>query len=214
MISTENRNRLIYGIIYIIFILFCISYSSLSCSVLFGLIGVICIHEMWKLRKGKTKIFAILYVVIPFILIQILIWNYLSFNIYEKENWNFEPILYLVILTSVYDSFAYVVGVRFGKNKIMPSISPKKSWEGFFGGFIFTAFASAYFFNGNITTFLFYSFLIPISATTGDFIESAYKRQAGVKDSGNLIPGHGGILDRMDSLLISISIISLLIIYT
>ena len=214
MISIENRNRLIYGIIYIIFILFGISYSSLSCSVLFGLIGVICIYEMWKLRKGKTKIFAISYVLIPFFLIQILIWNYLSLNAYETKIWNFEPILYLVILTSVYDSFAYIVGVRLGKNKIIPSISPKKSWEGFFGGFVFTAFASAYFFNDNITTFLFYSFLIPISATTGDFIESSYKRQAGVKDSGNLIPGHGGMLDRMDSLLISISIISLLIIYT
>ena len=56
MISIENRNRLIYGIIYIIFILFGISYSSLSCSALFGLIGIICIYEMWKLRKGKTKI--------------------------------------------------------------------------------------------------------------------------------------------------------------
>ena len=136
MISEENRNRLIYGIIYIISLLFGITYSTLSCSVLFGLIGVICLHEMWKLRKGKTKIFAILYVLTPFILIQILIWNYLSFNIYDTENWNFKPILYLVILTSVYDSFAYLVGVRFGKNKIIPTISPKKSWEGFFGGFL------------------------------------------------------------------------------
>ena len=92
MISEENRNRLIYGIIYIISLLFGITYSTLSCSVLFGLIGVICLHEMWKLRKGKTKIFAILYVLTPFILIQILIWNYLSFNIYDTENWNFEPI--------------------------------------------------------------------------------------------------------------------------
>ena len=67
MISIENRNRLIYGTIYIIFILFGISYSSLSCSVLFALIGVICIYEMWKLRKGKTKIFAISYILIPFL---------------------------------------------------------------------------------------------------------------------------------------------------
>ncbi|MDC1063028.1 phosphatidate cytidylyltransferase [Flavobacteriales bacterium] len=214
MISEENRNRLIYGIIYITFLLFGITFSTLSCSVLFGIIGVICLHEIWKLRKGKKKIFAILYVFTPFILIQILIWKYLSFNIYDTENWNFEPILYLVILTSIYDTFAYLVGVRFGKNKIIPTISPKKSWEGFFGGFLFTAFASAYFFNNDTTTFLFYSFLIPISATTGDFIESSFKRQADVKDSGNLIPGHGGMLDRMDSLLISISIISLLIICT
>jgi phosphatidate cytidylyltransferase len=169
---------------------------------------------MWKLRKGKTKLIAILYVLIPFILIQILIWNYLSFNVYDTKNWKFEPILYLVILTSVYDSFAYIVGVKFGKNKIMPSISPKKSWEGFFGGFVFTAFAAAYFFNDDTTTFLFYSFFIPISSTAGDFIESSFKRQADVKNSGNLIPGHGGMLDRMDSLLISISIISLLIFYT
>lgn len=211
---SENLKRAISGIVYISLMWVGTSYSSTSFAVLFGVLGIFCTYEMWKLRKGKTKIFAISYVLIPFFLMQISIWNYLSLNAYETKIWNFEPILYLVILTSVYDSFAYIVGVRFGKNKIMPSISPKKSWEGFFGGFVFTAFASAYFFNDNITTFLFYSFLIPISATTGDFIESSYKRQAGVKDSGNLIPGHGGMLDRMDSLLISISIISLLIIYT
>ena len=172
MISLENRNRLIFGIIYIVLLLFGISYSSLSCSALFVLIGVICLYEMWKLRKGKTKIIAILYILIPFILIQILIWNYLY--VYDTENWDFEPILYLVILTSVYDSFAYIVGVKLGKNKIMPSISPKKSWEGFFGGFVFTALATAYFFNDDTTTFLFYSFLIPISATAGDLIESSF----------------------------------------
>ena len=62
---------------------------------------------MWKLRKGKTKIIAILYTLTPFILIQILIWNYLSFNVYDTEKWNFGPILHLVILTSVYDSFPF-----------------------------------------------------------------------------------------------------------
>ena len=122
MISLENRNRVIFGIIYMILLLFGISYSSLSCSVLFVLIGVICLYEMWKLRKGKTKIIAILYILIPFILIQILIWNYLTFNVYDTENWNFEPILYLVILTSVFDSFSYIVGVKFGKNKIYNKI--------------------------------------------------------------------------------------------
>ena len=123
-----------------------------------------------------------------------------------------EVILYLFALTWTFDTFAYIFGVKFGKHKILPSISPKKSWEGFIGGLIFTTILAIFIFGENIDKIIMYSVLIPISATLGDFIESYYKRKAMAKDSGNLIPGHGGMLDRMDSLLISISVISLIII--
>jgi len=212
MISIENKKRLIFGLIFISILWFATLYSVASCSILFSIIGLICIYEMYQLRIGKTKLIPLVYIITPFILIQILIWKYLSINIYDNIVWMPEVILYLFALTWTFDTFAYIFGVKFGKHKILPSISPKKSWEGFIGGLIFTTILAIYIFGENINKILMYSVLIPISATLGDFIESYYKRKAMAKDSGNLIPGHGGMLDRMDSLLISISVISLIII--
>ena len=212
MISIENKKRLIFGLIFISILWFATLYSVASCSILFSIIGLICIYEMFQLRIGKTKLIPLVYIITPFILIQILIWKYLSINIYDNIVWMPEVILYLFALTWTFDTFAYIFGVKFGKHKILPSISPKKSWEGFIGGLIFTTILAIFIFGENINKILMYSVLIPISATLGDFIESYYKRKAMAKDSGNLIPGHGGMLDRMDSLLISISVISLIII--
>ena len=202
MISLENKNRLVYGIIFVCILWLGTSFSALSCSILFAIIGFICLYEMWQLRIGKPKILALLYILTPFTLIQIIIWNLLDF----PAIWVSDGILNILITTWTFDSFAYIIGIKFGKNKIMPSISPKKSWEGFFGGMIVTiilAFLYCLYEEKNFTDYYMFLF-IPFLATLGDFIQSAYKREAGVKDSGNLIPGHGGMLDRMDSLLISI----------
>ena len=212
MISIENKKRLIFGLIFISILWFATLYSVISCSILFSIIGLICMYEMYQLRIGKTKLIPLIYIITPFILIQILIWKYLSINVYNSIVWMPEVILYLFALTWTFDTFAYIFGVKFGKHKILPLISPKKSWEGFIGGLIFTTILAIFIFGENINKILVYSVLIPISATLGDFIESYYKRKAMAKDSGNLIPGHGGMLDRMDSLLISISVISLIII--
>lgn len=212
MISIENKKRLIFGLIFISILWFATLYSEISCSILFSIIGLICMYEMYQLRIGKTKLIPLIYIITPFILIQILIWKYLSINVYNSIVWKPEVILYLFALTWTFDTFAYIFGVKFGKHKILPSISPKKSWEGFIGGLIFTTILAIFIFGENINKILMYSVLIPISATLGDFIESYYKRKAMTKDSGNLIPGHGGMLDRMDSFLISISVISLIII--
>lgn len=212
MISIENKKRLIFGLIFISILWFATLYSEISCSILFSIIGLICMYEMYQLRIEKTKLIPLIYIITPFILIQILIWKYLSINLYNSIVWMPEVILYLFALTWTFDTFAYIFGVKFGKHKILPSISPKKSWEGFIGGLIFTTILAIFIFGENINKILMYSVLIPISATLGDFIESYYKRKAMAKDSGNLIPGHGGMLDRMDSFLISISVISLIII--
>lgn len=212
MISIENKKRLIFGLIFISILWFATLYSVISCSILFFIIGLICVYEMYQLRIGKTKLIPLIYIITPFILIQILIWKYLSINVFNSIVWMPEVILYLFALTWTFDTFAYIFGVKFGKHKILPSISPKKSWEGFIGGLIFTTILAIFIFGENINKILMYSVLIPISATIGDFIESYYKRKAMAKDSGNLIPGHGGMLDRMDSFLISISVISLIII--
>ena len=120
----------------------------------------------------------------------------------------------MFLLVWSFDSFAYIFGINFGKNKIMPSISPKKSWEGFCGGFFCTVILAQIFkeyLNISDVNIILTSILVPFTASTGDFIISYYKRVAKVKDSGKLIPGHGGILDRMDAFLITIPVFYILI---
>jgi len=208
----ETLKRALSGAVYVAIMWLGTSYSETTFSLLFAIIGVVSIYEMWKLRKGKTKILAFLYVIIPFFLIQI-------FGMTDSDypNFPFDPslILLMFILTWTFDTFAYLLGVKFGKYKIMPSVSPKKSWEGFVGGYIFTIVAayitSKYFLPIDFHLVLIVSLFLPFTATLGDFIESHYKREAGVKDSGNFIPGHGGMLDRMDAFMITIPAIYLII---
>ncbi len=120
-------------------------------------------------------------------------------------NGNYNPelvmIFYLIIWSN--NSFAYLFGKNFGKNKLLPSISPKKSWEGLIFGILTTSFL-AYFLNSyfmDIKVNIFLLLLICLFATLGDLIQSYFKRIANVKDSGSLIPGHGGFYDRMDSVI-------------
>ena len=206
----ETLKRAISGAFYVVIMWLGVSYEP-SFRVLFTILGIVSIYEMWKLRNGKSKFLAFAYVLIPFILIQLIVTKE------DQQNWNSNLILFMFILTWTFDTFAYLFGVRFGKHKIMPSISPKKSWEGFGGGFVFSIIASyllySFFFKFEdirIPLIISISIILPFTATLGDFIESHYKREAGVKDSGNLIPGHGGILDRMDAFMITIPAIYIL----
>lgn len=121
-------------------------------------------------------------------------------------------LLLLFILVWVNDTFAYLTGCSIGKHKMWERISPKKTWEGLIGGIVFTIiaaalcglFASHYFAGLNVLQMSFLGLIVGIAATLGDLVESLLKRTCGVKDSGNLIPGHGGILDRIDSILVVI----------
>ena len=104
------------------------------------------------------------------------------------------------------NSFAYLVGSAIGKNKLLPNISPKKSWEGFIGGTvatIFLAFTYSQYTNIESSLAILLGLSIPVLATVGDLIQSYFKRKANVKDSGSLLPGHGGFYDRMDSVIFS-----------
>ena len=204
--------RSISGFLYVLILWGCTSYSKISFGILFLIIGVISAYEMWNLRIGKPKLIALGYVIIPFIIIQFFGG---SDHNYPEIKFDPSPILVVFILTWVFDTFAFLVGSKFGKNKILPKISPKKSWEGFIGGFVFTIISSyffrLYFHNFQIELLISLSFIVPITATAGDFIESYYKRNANVKDSGTIIPGHGGMLDRMDSFMITIPVLYILI---
>lgn len=103
------------------------------------------------------------------------------------------------------DTFAYIIGKNFGKNKLYERISPNKTIEGFMGGLVFSCIASYFiFFYTNFLTFpiwLGLAIILSIFGTLGDLIQSKFKRQAGVKDSGTLMPGHGGLFDRLDSII-------------
>ena len=111
----------------------------------------------------------------------------------------------LVALIACNDTFAYIAGVLIGKHKIAPSISPKKSWEGLIGGAVAAVIGGSVIFHYLFETAWFVGALIGVmtvvTATCGDLIESAIKRDLAIKDMSNLLPGHGGIMDRLDSAL-------------
>lgn len=154
---------------------------------------------------------------------------------YTPEAWDFNLnntvvssvlILFVILSAIMTDTGAYFVGVFFGKTKMNERISPKKTWEGFFGGIIVSflvcsAVGLALAFSGHpiLDVFgpnrwynvLILSFLTPFFATLGDFVFSAIKRYWGIKDYGKLIPGHGGVLDRLDSIFFAAIVASIIV---
>lgn len=155
--------------------------------------------------SGKL-IFTVIYVALPFSF-ALGLPKFSSYN----ENFSLE-VLFLFILIWSSDTFAYLVGKFFGKHKMAPKISPKKTWEGYAGGVILTLVLSYFIehyhpeLRGN---WMIVGFLVAAFAPLGDLVESQLKRNFGVKDSGNIIPGHGGVLDRLDSFIICVPVVYL-----
>lgn len=115
----------------------------------------------------------------------------------------------IIVVVAATDVASYIFGSLFGKHKLVPKISPSKTWEGGIAGLTFAIFASVIVYYlldlpTNLGLSIVFGVVIYFSALLGDLLESSLKRLVGVKDSGSLIPGHGGILDRMDSILISL----------
>ena len=138
---------------------------------------------------------------INFFLSNLIIVSFFSFIVILQFPNGLYIILYAVILVSTMDIFAYLGGKLFGKRKIIPAISKGKTIEGTFIGLVSTIFISYFIkdlMNFNDIYSLIYGFFIGILAFSGDLLESAFKRKIGVKDSGKLIPGHGGLMDRFD----------------
>ena len=116
-------------------------------------------------------------------------------------------VMTFVVLVGCNDTFGYLVGVLIGRHPLVPTISPKKSWEGLVGSIIFTALGGAlsfyYILDLDWWIGALVALMIVFTATSGDLIESAMKRDLSLKDMGSLLPGHGGMLDRLDSVLLS-----------
>ncbi|HET8858580.1 phosphatidate cytidylyltransferase [Marivirga sp.] len=147
---------------------------------------------------------GIIYVAVPFALLHI--------AVFYNEIYSFQIIIGALFIQWASDTGAYFAGVRFGKRKLFERISPKKTWEGALGGtilaFVFAIIMAANFDEIADWQWLCIAGIIVIAGTYGDLVESLFKRSIEVKDSGSIIPGHGGFLDRFDGLLLSAPFIS------
>jgi phosphatidate cytidylyltransferase len=159
---------------------------------------------LWIFKNGSnasdsiSKWFNLIgYVVLPFVFLTKI----------PMINQIFVPsiIISIFILIWTNDTFAYIVGKSIGKNKLFESISPKKTIEGFIGGVVFAIIASIiiakYYVEMPIFGWIISALMVGVFGTIGDLVESKFKRVANVKDSGNIMPGHGGMLDRLDSVI-------------
>lgn len=111
-------------------------------------------------------------------------------------------LLFLLLLVVAADIGAYFAGRAFGKHKLAPKVSPGKTWEGVFGGLmaaLLMAAAGVWWFQMSTVPFMILCLVVAVASVVGDLTESLFKRHAGLKDSGSLLPGHGGVLDRVDS---------------
>lgn len=124
--------------------------------------------------------------------------------------WNSYLVIAYIMIIWANDTFAYLVGITFGSRAMFPRISPKKSWEGLAGGIIGAVVIGvilACLFNQNIYVWGGMAIISSVTGVLGDLVESMFKRSVEIKDSGNIIPGHGGWLDRFDALLISTPVV-------
>lgn len=162
---------------------------------------VLLLHDLIFIRiipmfEKKKYFVSVFYILTGFLFMSLVPYGF-------NNSFTIEFILSMFILIWVNDSFAYLIGKKFGKHKLYSRISPKKTIEGFAGGFVFSIIATLIVATQssilNWYQWIGFAAIVSVFGTIGDLIQSKFKRQAGVKDSGNIIPGHGGIFDRLDS---------------
>jgi phosphatidate cytidylyltransferase len=169
------------------------------------LIPMMFICELY--RKSQTPIanigstlMGVIYIALPislFVFIPILL---------GEGEWKPLAALFYIFIIWANDVFAYLFGITLGRHRLFERISPKKSWEGFFGGLagaIAMGYVAAIVLEANTTAWMGLALVAAIAGVFGDLVESLMKRSIDIKDSGNIIPGHGGWLDRFDALILS-----------
>ncbi len=166
------------------------------------------------LQNSAITFTGFVYVAIPFSLLHFIV--HPGYPNYPVFNSNILIGVFLIVW--IYDSMAYMTGSKFGKHKINRKISPNKSWEGCIGGTIFGLLMgvvnSLMFPQPSLFDWLVIAIIVIIFGTLGDLFESIIKRRLNVKDSGTMLPGHGGLLDRFDSLLFALPVVYVWLIFS
>ena len=191
--------------------------------VLIPMMLIIMVAELYRKQEKPFDslahtFFSLLYTAIPFSMFPFSAFSRTGLNsLLPHVNMIFSPgiIIGFFILIWANDTGAYLTGISFGRHRLMERISPKKTWEGFIGGIIIASLV-AWFLSGWLGVvdkihWIIISVIVSIAGTYGDLVESMLKRSIGVKDSGTIMPGHGGFLDRFDSAIISFPLVYLFI---
>ena len=173
------------------------------------LLLVLMVSTLMVKDKGEFKLFAFLYTGLMYIAVPLTLSNFVVFD--QAGQFNGRPMLAFFIIIWASDVGAYCIGMLLGKysKKLFPSVSPKKTWAGFWGGLVFAVLAGLILVWTGLWTYPWYhaivlSVIMHVAGVFGDLFESQWKRVCDIKDSGNIIPGHGGMMDRFDSALFAI----------
>jgi len=216
---------LVIGVsIYVLAALIASGMIPMNCLlIIIPMIILVMILELYRRQERPFDslahtFFPLLYTAVPFSLIPFSGFSHTGLNsIITPSSLTFSPgiIIGFFLLMWANDTGAYLAGVSFGRHRLMERISPKKTWEGFFGGLMLAALVawllSEWFGVVGREIWIIVSVIISVAGTYGDLIESMLKRSGGVKDSGSILPGHGGFLDRFDSTIISFPLVYLFI---
>lgn len=211
--TTFSTLLAVLGGVYLFFVLYAVTFLNISNTLLlmlpYILLAVyIFVREIYRKKGGALDNFAYfslsqIYAAIPFAMLNLI-------AAYGNCNGEYNYVLPLAIFIFLWsnDTGAYCFGCTLGRHKMFKRISPKKSWEGFAGGActaILAGYVMSLFFDTlNTWQWLAMAAIVVIAGTLGDLIESCMKREMEIKDSGNILPGHGGILDRFDSAMLAI----------
>ncbi|MBR0073071.1 MAG: phosphatidate cytidylyltransferase [Bacteroidales bacterium] len=184
-------------------------YSTLALLAL-PLMFLLFLFQLWQHDERPFEAVGYTVLGVIYIAVPLAFTHLLAKPSFIEGHTEYMPFVMLGVMTLQWtsDTFAYLTGISIGRHPLFARHSPKKSWEGFCGGFAFSVLAGfliGTYFNTpfSVADWVVMGAIVPVTGTLGDLTESMFKRSMGLKDTGKIMPGHGGLLDRFDSLLMS-----------